>query len=136
MARLTISGDARVIKNRSSECYIRVANVTILHCWQMACRLNNQRIARNKLAGMTAFAATCNTWVNRAYKCRRRSKTADSCIIVTLTAFCLCRDVIYFLRRCNTRVMTGRTIVVNDSRIMVEAASKSRVIVTGDKMTC
>ena len=32
--------------------------------------------------------------------------------------------------------MTGRTIVVNDSRVMVEAVSKSRIVVTGDKMTC
>jgi len=70
MARLTITGDTRMGKIRGRhERNIRVANVTILDRWQMAYRFNSQRIIRNKLADMTAFAATCNTWVNRAYKC-------------------------------------------------------------------
>ena len=71
MARLAITGDARMgeVSGRIERTVIRMTNVTILDRWQMAYCLNSRRIARNKLAGMTAFAATSNTWVNRAYKC-------------------------------------------------------------------
>lgn len=55
---------------------------------------------------------------------------------MTLAAFSLRREVINFLRFCNTRVMAGRTIVVNDTRRMVEGSRESRVVVSSDKMAC
>ena len=59
---------------------------------------------------------------------------------MTLTAFSLCRDVINLLRFCDTRIMTGSTIVaVNTTQVMVEGASKSRIAVVCDscyRMAC
>ena len=66
MARSTITSDTRMIENLGSEAIVSMANVTILSCWYMARRLNNTLIAGNKLADVTAFAATCQTWVNSA----------------------------------------------------------------------
>jgi hypothetical protein len=66
MARFTITTYTRVIEQPGSKVSVSVANVTILGGWKMACRFHNIRIVRNKLAGMTAFAATGETWVNSA----------------------------------------------------------------------
>ena len=43
---------------------------------------------------------------------------------MTGAAFNLCRDVINLLRRCNTRVVTGRAIAVHNSRVMHKSASE------------
>ena len=71
MARGTITGDPRVGKIRGChERIIRVANVTILARWQMACRLKQIRVG-NKSAGMTAFATADNTRMYSSQKCSR-----------------------------------------------------------------
>lgn len=68
MARFTITGDSRMgkIRDRTERTIIGMTYVTILCRWQMACRFHRIRIVSNKLAGMTAFAATGEARVNRA----------------------------------------------------------------------
>ena len=91
---------------------------------------------RAELTIVATFTTTANARMIISKKCRRCKTAGNGGVIVTLTAFSLRRDMIKLLGRCNTGVMAGRTIVVNDSRIMVEGVSKSRVVVSGDKMTC
>ena len=54
---------------------------------------------------------------------------------MALTALDLCRDVVKLLGRRDTGVMTGCTVVVNDTRIMVEGSGEGRIATT-DKMAC
>jgi hypothetical protein len=60
MTRGTITGDTPVRKNRWRECSDRVANVTILNRWQMACRPDSIRIVGDKSTGMATFATNAN----------------------------------------------------------------------------
>ena len=61
VARSTVTGNACVAENcRWYKRRIRMANVAILGCRQMACSLDYSRIIGNKLAGVTAIAATGN----------------------------------------------------------------------------
>ena len=124
MARCTITGDTRVIKNRSSECYIRMANVTILARRQMAvCFSVKISRVRAELTTVTTFTTTGNAWMYIGKKCRR-SKTAGISVIVALTAFSQRRDMIDLLRQSNTGVMAGCAIAINYSRIMVKSISE------------
>ena len=123
MARGTITGDPRVGKIRGChERIIRVANVTILARWQMACRLKQIRVG-NKSTGMTTFTPTVDARMYSSQKCSRY-KTTTTRVIVAHTAFSLCRDVINLLRQCNTGVMAGRTITAHYIHIMVKSTSE------------
>ena len=72
---------------------------------------------------VTTFTTTGNTRVYIRHE-GRQGKTASTHIIVTLTAFRLCRDVIKLLGRCDTRVMAGGTITAHYIQIMNKSASE------------
>ena len=78
----------------------------------MGCSLDNIGIIGNKPAGMTTFAATGDARMYGCQECRRYETTSIH-VAVTQAAFSLCRDVINFLRRGNTGVMTGCTIATH-----------------------
>lgn len=102
MARRAISGDACMAEDRGGECSIRMAGVTILIRRQMSCCLDQVWIGGEELAGMTTFATTGNVLMQR-YEKYRRDKCSSG--IVTGTAIILCRDVVHFFWRRDTRVM-------------------------------
>lgn len=80
---------------------------------------------------MTAFTSTANAWMYVSQKCSR-GKTATIRVIVTHAAFILRRNVIKLLRRCNTRVMTGRTIAAHYIQIMDKRAGEGTKTVVDD----
>jgi len=73
---------------------------------------------------MTAFTATNDARMNCSQECRRYETTYIR-VTVTHAAFSLCRDVVNLLRRCNTRVMAGRTIAAHYITIMDKSARES-----------
>ena len=124
MARGTITRDTRMIENLGSEGSVRVTDVTILGCWDVGRRLNKISVG-NKLAGVTAFTTTANVQVNIAQKYVRCKTAGNGGVNVTLATFTLCRDMVNHLRRCNTGVMAGRTVAVNDRRGMDKSIRES-----------
>ena len=76
---------------------------------------------------MTTFTTTANIQVNITQKYVRCKTAGNGGVSVTLTALSLCRDVINFLRRCNTSAMAGRTVAIHDSGIMGKCAGKCSV---------
>ena len=125
MTRGTVTGDTRMGKIRGShERSIRVANVAILSRWYMK-EWFSVEIAGNRAEStiVTTFTTTGNARMYTRHECRQ-CKTTGTHIIVTLTAFSLCRDMIKRLGRCDTRVMAGCTITAHYIQIMYKCSSE------------
>ena len=123
MTRGTVTGDTRVGKIRGSqERSIRVANVAILSRWYMK-EWFSVEIAGKRAEStiVTTFTTAANARMYTRHECRQ-CKTAGTHVIVTLTAFSLCRDMIKRLGRCDTRVMAGCTITAHDIQMMYKCA--------------
>ena len=125
MTRGTVTGDTRVRKIRGChERSICVANVAILARWYMRERFSVEITGdRAESTIVTTFTTIGNARMYTGHECRQ-CKTAATHVIVTLTAFSLCRDVIELLGHCDTRVMAGCTITAHDIQIMNKSASE------------
>ena len=72
---------------------------------------------------VTTFTATGNARMYIRHECRQ-CKTTGTHVIVTLTTFSLCRDMIKLLGHCDTGVMAGCTITAHYIQIMNKSASE------------
>ena len=80
---------------------------------------------------VTTFTTISNARMYIRHECRQR-KPASAHVIVTLTAFSLCRDVINLFGHCDTRVMAGCTITAHDIQIMYKCASEcTKAVIDG-----
>ena len=72
---------------------------------------------------VTTFTTTGNARMYIRHECRQ-CKTTGTHVIVTLTTFSLCRDMIKLLGHCDTGVMAGCTITAHYIQIMNKSASE------------
>lgn len=116
MAGGAVSGDTGVRKNRGAEHIHRMAQFTVLRCWQVAGRLDQLGPVRNEAFVMTALAAAGDARVHRREECCRREHIRG---IVAHAAVIPCGDMINAFRRRDACGVTGRTIVWVDACMVV-----------------
>lgn len=92
----------------------------------MAGRLDQLGPVRNEALVMTTLTATGDTRVNRCEECCRREHISG---IVTQAAIIACGNMIHRLRRCDTRVMAGRTVVAVDTKVVEGNTGKACKVV-------
>ena len=134
MTRLTIPGDTRMSENMRRKGIIRMAEVTILSRWQMACRLHSCRRGRKELTLMTTFTTRSHIRMDTCQKDRVCKTTRGGSVPVTLIALLLCRDMIDLFVYSDNAIVT-RGADVRHIRIQVIKHPSGKVDEVGDDVT-